>query len=57
VTLQCAFNAAYDASYADYLRVYEEFMAQKASYDRYRALADDLNFIFMVAKHEKSQFT
>jgi hypothetical protein len=57
VTLQCAFDAAYDASYADYLRAYEEFMAQKASYDRYRALADDVSFIFMVAKHEKSQFT
>jgi hypothetical protein len=42
--------------HADYVVAYPEWMVQKVAYDRYRELADDASFIFMVAKHDKSHF-
>jgi hypothetical protein len=47
---------AYDAAYADYLREYEEYKAQKKAYHQYMLASDDVSFIFIFAKHDKSHF-
>jgi hypothetical protein len=46
----------YDAAYADYLREYEEYKGQKKAYHQYMPASDDVSFIFIVAKHDKSHF-
>ena len=40
--------------YADYLREYEAYKAQKNAYHQYMLASDDVSFIFIVEKHDKS---